>query len=108
MLIPSQNAPRHSFAARSAPAAFPGSIPTPWARSWWCGQFWTPRCHAQCSAFNMPRPGPTLCCYFCARTSGDNLIGQSALETLIYVTFMKFREELLTSGLKFAFFFSEG
>ena len=59
------------------------------------------------SAF-IPRQRPTLYCYFGARTSGDNLIGQNALEILIYVTFMKFRKELLKNGLKFAFFFSEG
>jgi hypothetical protein len=58
------------------------------------------------SAF-IPRQRPTLYCYFGARTSGDNLIGQNALEILIYVTFMKFRKELLKNGLKFAFFFSE-
>ena len=59
------------------------------------------------SAF-IPRPRPTLYYYFGARTSGDSLIGQNALEILIYVTFMKFRKELLKNGLEFAFFFSEG
>jgi hypothetical protein len=56
----------------------------------------------------IPRPGPILYCYFGARTSGDNLIGQHVLEIFIYVTFMGFREELLKNGLRFAFFFSEG
>jgi hypothetical protein len=56
----------------------------------------------------MPRARPTLYYYFGGRTSGDSLIGQNALEILIYVSFMKFRKELLKNGLKFAFFFSEG
>jgi hypothetical protein len=52
----------------------------------------------------MPHQSPVFCCYFGARTSGDNLIGQSALEIFV----MKFRKELLKNGLKFTFFFSEG
>ena len=44
-------------------------------------------------------------CCFGARTSGDNLIGQNVLQMFIYVTFMKFRKELLKNSLKFAFFF---
>ena len=54
-----------------------------------------------------PYQSPIFYCYFGARTSGDNLIGQDVSEIFIYVTFMKFRKELLKNGLEFAFFFSE-
>jgi hypothetical protein len=56
----------------------------------------------------MPRPGAVLCCCFGARTSRGNLIGKGVLEIFIHVTSIKFREELLKNGLKFAFFFPEG
>jgi hypothetical protein len=53
----------------------------------------------------MPRTRLVLCCCFGGRTSGDNLIGQNVVAMFVYVTLMKFREELLKVGLTSAFFF---
>jgi hypothetical protein len=74
---PSQNAPRHDFAPRSAPAAFGALTPTPGRALGDAGNF---RPRAAMRGVLMPRPGPILCCYFGARTSGDHLIGQNVLE----------------------------